>query len=753
MSYDFRALSPVDFEDLVRDLLQADLGVHLESFGPGRDQGIDFRHAHGTRQLIVQAKHYPESGLNGLLRVAKSEAAKVLKLAPDRYILATSVSLSPQAKAKLLAAFPGVNLTEGDIWGREDINAAIGRHSAVERRFFKLWLSSTAVLDRMLHSGLYNRTDAELDLIKSSVPRFVYNDSVPRAEALLDQHRMLIIAGEPGVGKTTLARLLVWLHVEQGWKVTVIDEIADVFEVGAGDDERRLVLFDDFLGQIQLTPDLIRGVDQRFTALAHRFQSNKNLRLILTTRDYIFNQARSQSQRLGGPKVDAIQYTLNVGVYTRLVRAHIVYNHLFFCDLNPDQKQELLSDDFYMRIIDHKNFNPRLIEMITSADYLSLTGAGVRESALAALDNPEALWDRPFRAHISAASRALLMAVFFLRARTSLTLVEAAFRRLGHALGLSPSNTDTSAFRSSLREVEGSFLAIVDRSVRFANPGVRDYLRRVIGQDGVLLKLLGCAMEVEELDAAFAFMNFPTGSPKLVGPGGTPVPAVPKAVARPEFLGALRRIRQHEAFRPHELLSTALGLFDYFGGEEFAQLVSEIAEILGQSDLDHGDAEDAVSMLRSLAEIPLPIGVMAVTKSALSSVTRELLSNYGPSLQIDELKSIEAALVEFGDGDEDADAQAMRESLEGHVEDLRDHLGELSLDDVKTYRDDLFELMSNYGLSTATADYRFDERITRLEELEDRYHDGEGYGGRGRGDSGYISDSSIQSLFGGLKEH
>jgi hypothetical protein len=111
-------------------------------------------------------------------------------------------------------------------------------------------------------------------------------------------------------------------------------------------------------------------------------------------------------------------------------------------------------------------------------------------------------------------------------------------------------------------------------------------------------------------------------------------------------------------------------------------------------------------MLRSLAEIPLPVAVMGVTRSATSSVTRELLSTYGPSLQIDELKALEAALVEFGDGDEDADAQAMRESLEGHVEDLTDRLDELSLDEVKTYRDDLFELMSNYGLSTATTTTR-----------------------------------------------
>jgi hypothetical protein len=40
--YDFRTLSPIDFEELVRDLLQAELHVRMESFGPGPDLGIDF---------------------------------------------------------------------------------------------------------------------------------------------------------------------------------------------------------------------------------------------------------------------------------------------------------------------------------------------------------------------------------------------------------------------------------------------------------------------------------------------------------------------------------------------------------------------------------------------------------------------------------------------------------------------------------------------------------------------------------------
>jgi len=53
--YDFTALSSQDFEELSRDLLQADWNVRLEAFKSGRDKGIDFRHiraGHGT--TIIQ---------------------------------------------------------------------------------------------------------------------------------------------------------------------------------------------------------------------------------------------------------------------------------------------------------------------------------------------------------------------------------------------------------------------------------------------------------------------------------------------------------------------------------------------------------------------------------------------------------------------------------------------------------------------------------------------------------------------------
>ena len=44
--YDFTdCLSALDFELLSKDLLEAELGIQLENFSEGRDEGIDLRYA------------------------------------------------------------------------------------------------------------------------------------------------------------------------------------------------------------------------------------------------------------------------------------------------------------------------------------------------------------------------------------------------------------------------------------------------------------------------------------------------------------------------------------------------------------------------------------------------------------------------------------------------------------------------------------------------------------------------------------
>ncbi|MCH7753139.1 MAG: restriction endonuclease, partial [Planctomycetes bacterium] len=167
--YDFATLSPHDFEILSRDLLQKEWNVTLESFKSGRDSGIDLRYSRPENQSnqIVQCKHYYRSGFSKLKSALENvELPKIKTLNPTRYVLTTSVSLSPSNKEDLLKILAPYCQSLADIIGQDDLNNLLGKHEVIERRHFKLWLPSTEVLHRLLHNGVFTQSALEIDDIK-----------------------------------------------------------------------------------------------------------------------------------------------------------------------------------------------------------------------------------------------------------------------------------------------------------------------------------------------------------------------------------------------------------------------------------------------------------------------------------------------------------------------------------------------------------------------------------------------------------
>lgn len=107
-NYTFSTINDKEFEQLARDLLSSKLKLSLQNFKSGQDGGIDLRYSsvENTNSIVVQAKHFIGSGYAKLKSELKSkELKKVKELAPDRYILVTSVPLSPQYKDELREIF------------------------------------------------------------------------------------------------------------------------------------------------------------------------------------------------------------------------------------------------------------------------------------------------------------------------------------------------------------------------------------------------------------------------------------------------------------------------------------------------------------------------------------------------------------------------------------------------------------------------------------------------------------------------
>jgi Restriction endonuclease len=216
----FDDLSDYDFELLIADLLGEEFRRSFETFPRGPDGGIDLRSRLGeTGFHYVQCKHFAESTFAQLKRKAQgeAEALKEAGVKPRRYTYVTSRRLTDANKRALVEVLAPFVRDERDVLGDDDVRALLRRHPAVERGHVKLWIRSSAQLDRILNADVYARSEALIHDILEDLTRYVQTSSFSQAPAKLAKHNVVIIAGPQGVGKTTLARLLLLDAVRAGY--------------------------------------------------------------------------------------------------------------------------------------------------------------------------------------------------------------------------------------------------------------------------------------------------------------------------------------------------------------------------------------------------------------------------------------------------------------------------------------------------------------------------------------------------------
>jgi hypothetical protein len=353
--YDLRQLSSRDFEELTRDLLQSEGGLPLEAFKTGRDQGIDLRHVSPDGgSTIIQCKHFAASGYAKLLSVLRSsEVGKVRLLAPKRYILVTSVELSPKNKESIQELFEPFIITPQDIVGANDVEGLLQRHPDVVRSNFKLWLSGTEVLERVLHNAEISQTEFEVERVMRKLPIFVQNAAFPRAQGILDTMNVLVISGAPGIGKTTLAEVLLYSYLEQGYEPVVLQTDVREGKTLFNSKRRQVFYFDDFLGQTFLGEHRFPGglnADAALVDFAEMVKATGHSRFILTAREHLLQNARIGSERLRHSALLDNRCLLELADYSKGQRARILYNHLYFSDLAREYKEQILLDDFFLEV-------------------------------------------------------------------------------------------------------------------------------------------------------------------------------------------------------------------------------------------------------------------------------------------------------------------------------------------------------------------------------------------------------------------
>lgn len=513
-NYDFLTLSSTEFESISRDLLQKELSVFIESFTTGRDGGIDLRFSKDkSSTTIIQAKRYKD--YSSLYSHLKKEADKVKNLKPSRYIITTSVGLTPSNKEEIKTLFTPYIINTADILGRDDLNNLLSVHQEVERKYYKLWLSSTAILEKIMHSRIVNQSAFELDEIREQVKLFVQNDSLNHALTILNKYRYVIISGIPGIGKTTLSRILTLYLLSSGFNefVYLNDSIDDGYTFFK-DGEKQIFFFDDFLGKNFFEAGK-QNEDNKIVKFIEKIKKSPDKAMILATREYILKQAQTTYEAFRISNIEIAKCVLDLSSYTSIIKAQILYNHIFFADIPQGHLMNLVNSENHLQLVHHPNYNPRIIETVINRKVWEYCSPEDFSKVFKSFfDNPESVWEYAFENSLNKFSQYALLVLVTTGTPILIEDWEKALREfllVNSYKFLTP--YDTIFFNRSIHELENTFIRTQKDSysaiaVGYQNPSIQDFLVNYLKNKRDLIKsLLKAALFTDQFFSVFTTDN------------------------------------------------------------------------------------------------------------------------------------------------------------------------------------------------------------------------------------------------------
>lgn len=482
--FDLSNLNDYEFEILCKDIMQDILEEELFTFSRGVDAGVDICDKANPPTIIIQAKHYAGSTYSQLKSSLKKDVTKIQRHNPKKYFVCTSQSLTRKNKQEIIEMFNEFMFDISHVIDKNDINSFLEdeQNKDIVVKNYKLWLCASNVLSLVNNQNIFiDCSELMLDIeeqIKLFVETQAYHDSIKR----LRQDNIIIIIGAPGVGKSTLSKMLLLYYADKNYKVRYVtnNNISEIKRsLNKIPNKKEIVLLDDFLGQHYL--NLKDSQPNELKTLISFVTRSKSKKLILNSRVTILNEA-SQAYltfREIMIRYEQNKYLLDLDEMSSFEKAKILYNHLYFNGLPQDYLSQVKRNKGYLRIVNHINYNPRIIEYVTQKhNYETVYSRNYLQYIIGKLDNPEDVWKDEFRNRLDMSDRILMNTLYSLSdtAVDNVVLERAFNERIRRVKG----DTSVNQYKESVIRLTDSLIKKVDGrgtlKISAINPSVNDYL-------------------------------------------------------------------------------------------------------------------------------------------------------------------------------------------------------------------------------------------------------------------------------------
>jgi len=379
MKYNLYKLGAFQFEEIIKTLLKAELGIGMESWGGHKDYGIDvyfkgelkypsniknkgiFIFQVKFTNLLSRKKAF-ESIKEGFINWAKNKRFEMLTAKNKKifYTLITNVPLTSNQRMKLKKQMKEIlKIRESRIIINDgkDICNLLDKHPEVRYSYPQiLGLQDLKyIISKAINKPFFERSKILIEEAHDYSQIFVPTSPYRRAMQVLQKHSFVVLEGPPEVGKTVTAYIIALNKLKDGWEVFDCKIPEDFFR-GYNVNKKQLFVADDAFGTTEYDPSR----SDEWARELHRILRKLDRKhwFIWTTRSHILKMAKEkmdlkeQAERFPEPG-DVI---VNVDEFTKLEKALILYRHAK--NKNLDEEGKFLVKNYWSKIIDNPHFTP-----------------------------------------------------------------------------------------------------------------------------------------------------------------------------------------------------------------------------------------------------------------------------------------------------------------------------------------------------------------------------------------------------------
>jgi len=501
INFDFHnLLFPIEFENFCRDVLEIrEPNVKFTTYKKGKDGGIDIKSTNSQLKIIGQCKLYHPQNYSGLLSSLKREVTKCNRQKPDRYLICTNIELSPSRAEEIKKLFGNFIINEEDIIDGIKLNKYLGqkKYEYLFKTYSKLLVPNLSsielALEKVINKKYYNKTKTFLNDIGTRHKLFHSTEQLPYLIQKLEDNRVIILSGNPGVGKTTTAMMIAnYFLARKNCDVLYLEE-RDYPETLSLAEENRLIIVDDFWGQ-NFSPSIQQHstFQRELQSIIKYFIHSSNSYLVLVSRDYVIKDALANAEYETEALINQSKYIIDIKAFSFEDKLRIFLNHLLFYEYDLSYISTIKYDDGFEHLLNHPNYSPRHLDFFIKT-YLHQehqSSYDFYSSLRDYLDKPLAFWKDAF-GKLNPTAQLILLILLVSSDPMGLKDLKCTFdsvqmeARLVSNAAIVPAD-----FRKELIKLEEFYISIdQDRYydvslVEFQSPGIKDYLLEFLRTDG-----------------------------------------------------------------------------------------------------------------------------------------------------------------------------------------------------------------------------------------------------------------------------